>query len=735
MAVNIGPRIGIDGEAQFRKEISNIIQQQKTLASELKAVTSAFDKNDKSEEALTAQAKVLNQQIQVQQQRLEQLKKGLSSASQKFGDADTRTLQWKQSVNEATAQLNRMKSQLSGLENGVEDVGDALKDASDSALSFGDILGAGALIEGTKAIVGAFGDAVESTKEYRKIMASLETSSQAAGYTAEQTSETFRQLYGVLGDDQTAATATANLQAVGLSQEQLTGLTDAAIGAWARYGDSIPIDSLSEAINETIKTGTVTGTFADVLNWAGQSEDDFNAKLSEASNESERANMVLQAMASQGLAQAGEAWQQNNQDLVDANQAQAEFNENMADLAEQISPIATAIKENFSEMLGTFSDSLSVVDFGGLVSGAVSMQEFSAQISEAISSITSEIAANLPEILQAGTQIVASIGLGIIQAVPQVMTAAKGLIDNLTAGIKQNLPSIISSGVESLVSFTGGLKENIGSLVDSALEMIQTLADGIIASLPALIENVPLIVSNVANVINENAPKLIASAAELIGKLVIGLIQNIPVIIQNMPQIIKAIVDSIAAFNWVSLGSSVIKGIATGIKNLAGSFRSTMSGTFKEAMQAAMDAIKGFPNQAIQWGRDMISGFVSGILDSIGSVVSAASSVANTITSYLHFSRPDKGSLRQYEQWMPDMINGMAKGIRENAWQLEDALNAATSNLQTNVNIASLPASGGMSMGAVNITINAAPGMDVNALADAVAYKIQAMAQRKAAVW
>ncbi len=69
MAVNIGPRIGIDGEAQFRKEINDLIQQQKTLASEMKAVTSYLDANDKSQEALTAQTEVLNKQIATQSQQ------------------------------------------------------------------------------------------------------------------------------------------------------------------------------------------------------------------------------------------------------------------------------------------------------------------------------------------------------------------------------------------------------------------------------------------------------------------------------------------------------------------------------------------------------------------------------------------------------------------------------------------------------------------------------------------
>lgn len=307
---------------------------------------------------------------------------------------------------------------------------------------------------------------------------------------------------------------------------------------------------------------------------------------------------------------------------------------------------------------------------------------------------------------------------------------------NLTAGIAQNLPSIITSGVESLVSFTDGLKENVGALIDSGLEMVKTLADGIVESLPALIENVPLIVSNIANIINENAPKLLTSAAEIIAKLVAGLISNIPVILANLPQIIGAIVDSITAFNWINLGASIIKGVASGIKSLAASFKDTMGSTFKQAMQSAMDAIKSFPNQAIQWGRDMVSGFVSGIMDSIGNIVSAVSSVASTIKSWLHFSRPDIGPLRDYEKWMPDMMAGMARGIRQNAWQLEDALNAATSHMAPiPLQAAGGAAGSGVNMGGVTIQINAPAGMDVNALADAVAYRLQTMAGRKEAVW
>lgn len=196
---------------------------------------------------------------------------------------------------------------------------------------------------------------VPATEEYRKIMASLETSSAHAGYTTEETAETFRTLYGVLADDQTAATTTANLQALGLAQSELKEITEGAIGAWATYGDSIPIDGLAESINETIKTAKVTGNFADVLNWAGTSEDGFNEKLENCASESDRANLVLQELASQGLIDAGKAWQENNKSLVEANNATLSFKDATAELAETLAPIVTKVTDMAADLINMFN--------------------------------------------------------------------------------------------------------------------------------------------------------------------------------------------------------------------------------------------------------------------------------------------------------------------------------------------------------------------------------------------
>lgn len=360
MAINIGPKIGIDGEAQFRKELNNIIQQAKTLDSEMKEVTSSFDKNADSQEKLEAQARVLNQQIEVQDKRVEMLEQGLREAAKKFGDTATQTLKWEQALNEAKTTSNNMRSQLSKLENGVEDVAEELEDAEEATFSFGDAFAAnllaGSIIEGVKSLAGAIGNLAEETMEYRKIMGSLEISSERAGYTAEQTTEIYKGLYGVLGDEQTAATTTANLQAIGLEQNKLVEVTNAAIGAWATYGDSIPIDGLAESINETIQAGTVTGTFADVLNWAGTNEDEFNEKLAASKDATERANIVLDELSKQGLAEAGKAWQENNEDIVEANKATADFQEISAELAEKFSPVSTAVQNGFNKILDSASD-------------------------------------------------------------------------------------------------------------------------------------------------------------------------------------------------------------------------------------------------------------------------------------------------------------------------------------------------------------------------------------------
>ena len=380
-----GITVEIGGDTQgLSKALSGVNREIRTTQSQLKDVERLLKLDPGNTELLRQKYELLNDSIESTEEKLDSLREAEKQVQQQFERGEVSQDQYNGLQREiiATEQaLGRLQNEARDTENRIngidekpieqvedaaEDAGDALRDAGDDASHFGDMLKAGAIVEGVSGLVDSMSQLADETREYQRIMGSLEVSSERAGYSAEETADTYRQLYGVLGDDQTAATTTANLQALGFAQEDLKDLTNAAIGAWATYGDSIPIDGLAESINETIQAGQVTGNFADVLNWAGTSEDDFNAKLENAADSTERANIVMQELARQGLMEAGEAWQKNNESLVESNQAAADFQDTMAEMSERLSPVLTAVQNGINQLLGSVLDMTEGIDFSAV---------------------------------------------------------------------------------------------------------------------------------------------------------------------------------------------------------------------------------------------------------------------------------------------------------------------------------------------------------------------------------
>lgn len=259
-------------------------------------------------------------------------------------------------ADETADHLRKIDSgEIKDVANAAKDAESALDGAGKEAADFGDVLKANVIADGAKAIAESMVDVVEETREYQKIMGSLEMSSQYNGYSADQTREAYERLYGVLRDDQSAATTLSNLQALHLEQSDLLNIVDACIGGWALYGDSIPIDTLAESINETVKAGQVTGTFADILNWAGMSEDAFNETLSTSANEHERLRLVVAALSKQELPAVGQQWRANNSVLVENNEANARLQEQLGELGETLMPIATMLTEMLTKALSWFN--------------------------------------------------------------------------------------------------------------------------------------------------------------------------------------------------------------------------------------------------------------------------------------------------------------------------------------------------------------------------------------------
>ena len=151
--------------------------------------------------------------------------------------------------------------------------------------------------------------------------------------------------------------------------------------------------------------------------------------------------------------------------------------------------------------------------------------------------------------------------------------------------------------------------------------------------------------------------------------------------------------------------------------------------------------LSGLANESNNWGADLVTGMANGMKEAGGFLATAAKGLAETVKSFLHFSRPDVGPLREYEQWMPDMVKGMAKGITDNAYMLRDAVRGLSGQMETQLTYDVGRASSALttayntrriSMGGVSISIYPQEGQDAEEIAQYTIDKLQMMINSEA---
>ena len=206
----------------------------------------------------------------------------------------------------------------------------------------------GKFVAGVAATAAAAGAALvgiaESTREYRTEQGKLTTAFETAGHSSEEARKTYEALNGVLGDSGQAVEAANHLAKLTKNEKDLNTWTKICTGVYATFGDSLPIEGLTEAANETAKTGALTGSLADALNWAGVNEDKFQESLDKCRNEQERQALITKTL--NGLYdEAADKYRENNAEVIAANEAQDKLNNAMAKIGEAIEPALTKGKE------------------------------------------------------------------------------------------------------------------------------------------------------------------------------------------------------------------------------------------------------------------------------------------------------------------------------------------------------------------------------------------------------
>lgn len=596
--------VELGGDAtSLSKAIKSVSSEARDTQSELKKINRLLKMDDGNITLLKQKQELLNHSIEETEKVVTALKDAKDKADQdmangtEINQAAYRELERQIEANEITLRSTRQEadkvaSSLNGIDDDdLRDVADAAGDAEEAlegaakeAADFGDVLKAGLIAEAAGSIVDSMKNVAEETKEHRKIMGSLEVSSDLAGYSAEQTGEAYKKLYGILADDQSSATTLANLQALGLSQDDLLSLIDNCIGGWAKYGDSIPIDGLAEAINETVKAGQVTGTFADILNWGAKegetygvkmreateaneewnkavadaetAEDYFNLALQQCSTEAERVDLIMQAMADQGLASAAEQWEANNTSLVEANQASADLQEQMGMLGEKLEPLTTKLTEMISAVLEWFNS----LDSGtqNFILGTVLLVAAIGPVAAAFSGVTSSVS-------------------GIMQILPKLQTMFSSVLGFIAANpIVLLIAAIV--GLVAIIATTGDEIQAALQKVDDFLQgvfatdwttvfgpVLGGILNGFFANLKALWDSVLQILNGVIDfirgVFTGDWERVWLGVQEIFGGVFSGLVALAKYPINGIISMINSAIDAV---NYLISGLNRIPGVNIG---------------------------------------------------------------------------------------------------------------------------------------------------------------------------
>lgn len=392
---------------------------------------------------------------------------------------------------------NKSKTSFKDFEENINKAGEVSKKAF--SVIAGAITG---VVTGLMAMTAA-------TKEYREGQAKLNTAFETAGASADTAKQVYNDLYRILGEDDVAVEAANHLAQITTSQEALSEWTTITTGVFASFGDSLPIESLTEAANETIKVGTVTGALADAINWTKASndqwknalsgntgamhafsaaieggaskEDAFNEALKQCNSEAEREKLIRETLNSLYSETAG-VYEQNASSIIQQNEAQAKLNENMAKIGETLAPVMAQLTELGAELLAKIAPYIEqfINEHGAKIA------EMLTAIGEAIGVVISWIADNW-EIISTLAVVIGTITLAI-QVITAVLTIynAIQMLTNTTMLAAVAVILLVAAAIAGLIIFW----DDISAVCSKAGEVIKNTWSGMGEWFSGIAENI-----------------------------------------------------------------------------------------------------------------------------------------------------------------------------------------------------------------------------------------------------
>lgn len=536
--------IGEDTLRSFQREIERTELKLKDYSDSLKDMT------EETKDVETATEK-LEKTISKQEDAVGSLSRKYSDVVLSQGKNSKEAKALKKEIDNLNDELGKNKKKLEEAKVETKDLADAQNEAGEtsgklaSALKGGLKAGAVGVASAVAGTATAFLGSAESTREYRNEMAKLETAFSDVGFTSLTAHDTFKNFYAILGDEGQTTEAVSHLAELANTKSDLVKWTDIATGVYAKFGDSLPIENLTEASNETAKTGQITGGLADALNWAGASEEEFQKKLDKCSTEQERQSLITETL--NGLYKdASETYKEVNGDVMDAQRAQAELNDAMAGVGAVAEPVMSTFKLMGAELINSalpgveklgegFTDLVNGVDGAGDKVGSA--------ISDLLTTLLNKIIEVAPMLIETGLSLVSNLIQGILSALPQLVTTAVNIVVTLLGSLGTVLPQIVSKVIEIIPLIISSLTSAIPLLLESAVSFLMTIVKALPPLIVALSSELPKLVTTIVEMLIELAPLILESAITLF----MAIVDALPMILEPLGlalyQIVQALYD------------------------------------------------------------------------------------------------------------------------------------------------------------------------------------------------
>lgn len=658
--------------------------------SEFQEAAAGMDDWSESSEGLTKRVDSLSDQVEIQRKKVNALsaaKQDIIKKMKEEGKSNEEIAKAVDGVNKQIERegktldrlqsaLNKSTKELNDFENGSEEAKDSVSGWS----KVGSVAAKGIAAVGAAAVaaVGAFLGLAESTRETRTNMGKLETAFESAGLTAQDAADTYRDLYGVLGDEGRASESAAFLAQYADTQEELAEQSRILTGVFATYGDSIPTEGLAEGIAATISMGEVQGVLADALEWQGVSLDEFNASLAACTTEQEREALITEKL--NGLyGEAADAYAENNKAVIEAQEAQADMNAALAELGAIAEPIMTTLKQLVTGVLKEITPFVAMIGEG--LSGAMNGTAGAAdKLAEGLSGIIDtliEIAMNmLPVVLETIATLIPKVIITLLEqlpslidfivntALPMILTTLAEMLPQILIKIAELIPQIVNTligaipvlldaAIQFLMAIVDAIPVIISTLVAALPSIIQTVCDALINAIPLLIEAAIQMLYAIIDAIPIIIQALVAALPQIITAIINFMIESIPLLIDAAIQMLFALIDAIPI---------IVQELVNALPQIIEAICSALTGALPQIIEAAVQMffglIEAIPQIIVELVKNLpqiISAIVEGLIAGIGAIFEVGLDLVKGLWE----------GIKSAGKWLKDKLTEWCNGIMD----------------------------------------------------------------------